>query len=231
MTDSEQNQKKLTRRELKEFDGRGKKRAYVAFKGKLYDVSGSRLWIDGKHFKRHLAGDDLTEHMINAPHKEEVLAGFKVVGELSRETLFKHKLAERIEGLHPHPMLVHFSIAYTVVISLLCFLYLLTDYRCLEAASYYLLVLGLISAPGAGLSGFFTWKVVYQGRMTRIFFRKIVLTIILFIAITLCFVVRTMDPDVLIAKNIITYVYLALIVSLVPITVMLGYYGGKIVHA
>jgi predicted heme/steroid binding protein/uncharacterized membrane protein len=226
-----QEQRQLTRRELKEFNGKAGEPTYVAFKGKVYDLSGSRLWVDGTHLKRHFAGDDLSEHIINAPHGQEVLRGFPVIGELTEETLFKHGLAKMIEKLHPHPIMVHFAMAYAIVISLLCLLYILTQQRCFEAASYYLLALGAITTPGAGISGFFTWKITYEGRMTLTFFRKIVLTVILFIVITLCFVIRTMAPDVLLMKDTLSYIYLALVVSLVPVTVMLGYYGGKIVYA
>ena len=38
--------KNFTIRELKEFNGRDGKPTYVAFKGKVYDVSGSSLWTD-----------------------------------------------------------------------------------------------------------------------------------------------------------------------------------------
>jgi predicted heme/steroid binding protein len=72
----------FTREELREFDGREGRPAYVAFRGKVYDVSGSFLWRGGKHQVLHQAGEDLTEAMQEAPHGEELLARFPVVGEL-----------------------------------------------------------------------------------------------------------------------------------------------------
>jgi predicted heme/steroid binding protein len=45
----------LTQKELKEFDGKSGKPAYVAFKGKVYDVSQSHLWVNGDHTGRHFA--------------------------------------------------------------------------------------------------------------------------------------------------------------------------------
>jgi predicted heme/steroid binding protein len=72
----------FTREELQKFDGREGRPAYVAFRGKVYDVSGSFLWRGGKHQVLHQAGEDLTEAMQEAPHGEELLARFPVVGEL-----------------------------------------------------------------------------------------------------------------------------------------------------
>ncbi len=72
----------FTLEQLKQFDGRAGKTAYLAIKGKVYDVSHSELWLDGDHQDIHLAGNDLTGEIVNAPHGEEVLTRFPVVGEL-----------------------------------------------------------------------------------------------------------------------------------------------------
>ena len=45
---------------------------YIAFRGKVYDVSGSGLWEGGDHMGRHQAGHDLTDEFPDAPHGEEV---------------------------------------------------------------------------------------------------------------------------------------------------------------
>lgn len=74
-------QKKFTKSELSQFDGKNGKPAYVGYKGKVYDVTPSDQWGDGDHMG-HLAGQDLTEQMDIAPHSEEVLARMKVIGEL-----------------------------------------------------------------------------------------------------------------------------------------------------
>ncbi len=74
--------KVLTLEQLKQFDGTAGKPAYVAFKGKIYDVSGSDLWVDGDHQGLHAAGRDLTPEMSDAPHDDDVLSRFPLVGEL-----------------------------------------------------------------------------------------------------------------------------------------------------
>ena len=74
--------RKFTLKELAEYDGKGGKPAYIAYKGKVYDVSASSLWLDGDHFGAHQAGKDLTEGLEVAPHGEEVLERAKLVGVL-----------------------------------------------------------------------------------------------------------------------------------------------------
>jgi predicted heme/steroid binding protein/CheY-like chemotaxis protein len=68
--------------DLKQFDGGEGRPAYVAFKGKVYDVSNSQLWKGGKHAAVHAAGMDLTEALAKAPHGEDKLSRAAVVGEL-----------------------------------------------------------------------------------------------------------------------------------------------------
>ncbi len=72
-------QKKFTKAELSQFDGKNGKPAYVGYKGRVYDVSESRQFPDGDHVG-HLAGQDLTEEMDIAPHGEEVMERVKVIG-------------------------------------------------------------------------------------------------------------------------------------------------------
>lgn len=74
--------KTFTEAELKEHDGSAPdKPVYIAYKGKVYDVTASPLFIDGMHFE-HYAGCDLTEYMGDAPHDDEVIAELEAVGEL-----------------------------------------------------------------------------------------------------------------------------------------------------
>lgn len=63
------------------FDGRNGRKAYVAVEGTVYDVTESRLWKNGRH-TRHLAGDDMTEMIKQAPHGPEKLSAMQVVGRL-----------------------------------------------------------------------------------------------------------------------------------------------------
>ncbi len=75
-------QKKVTIQELEENNGKNGKPAYIAYKGKVYDVSESSFWVDGDHLGMHNAGKDLTEELEMAPHREETFQKVKLVGEL-----------------------------------------------------------------------------------------------------------------------------------------------------
>jgi predicted heme/steroid binding protein len=75
-------QKKVTHQELEANDGKNGKPAYIAYQGKVYDVSDSSFWMEGEHMGMHNAGKDLTEELDMAPHRDENFNKVKFVGEL-----------------------------------------------------------------------------------------------------------------------------------------------------
>src|SRR5438105_2220647 len=77
--------REFTETELRQFDGSGGRPVYIAYKGKVYDVTASRYWRTGMHQEMHYAGLDLTRSLRKAPHKEEVFARFVVVGTLRQD--------------------------------------------------------------------------------------------------------------------------------------------------
>ncbi len=72
---------KYTKQQLALRNGEDKPEIWVAYKGKIYDVSSSRLWRKGKHYE-HWAGQDLTEEIGDAPHTDSVFERFPYIGEL-----------------------------------------------------------------------------------------------------------------------------------------------------
>lgn len=74
--------RKFTVAELAKYDGKEGRPAYVAYKGKVYDVTVANLWIDGNHMGEHDAGKDLTEGMAASSHGDSVLESMKLVGVL-----------------------------------------------------------------------------------------------------------------------------------------------------
>ena len=72
----------LTVDDLMIFDGTEDRAAYIAYKGKIYDVTKSELWQNGTHFGKHQAGADLTEMLKQAPHGEEKILAIPHVGKL-----------------------------------------------------------------------------------------------------------------------------------------------------
>jgi predicted heme/steroid binding protein len=76
----------FTAKELARYDGKNGKPAYVAYKGKVHDVTKSFLWKNGRHQVLHSAGADLTHEIAQAPHSGDMLAKFRVVGLLHADT-------------------------------------------------------------------------------------------------------------------------------------------------
>ena len=74
--------RKFTREELASYHGKNGAPAYVAYKGEVYDVSGSFLWQNGNHQVFHTAGEDLSASLDKAPHGADLLEKFPVVGTL-----------------------------------------------------------------------------------------------------------------------------------------------------
>jgi len=72
----------FTKEELAKFDGKDGRPIYVAYNGKVYDVSKSSLWDGGEHQGMHTAGGDMTQDIMDAPHEKDVLERFPMVGEL-----------------------------------------------------------------------------------------------------------------------------------------------------
>jgi len=75
-------ERRFTEEELQQYNGKEGKRAFVAYDGKVYDVSNSFLWQNGRHQAMHTAGADLTTSLNQAPHSANLLEEFPIVGML-----------------------------------------------------------------------------------------------------------------------------------------------------
>ncbi|MGI4749301.1 MAG: cytochrome b5 domain-containing protein [Janthinobacterium lividum] len=71
-----------TKNQLALRNGQDKPEIWVAYLGLIYDVTESRLWLNGKHYQ-HWAGQDLTEELADAPHTDTVFSRLKLIGVLS----------------------------------------------------------------------------------------------------------------------------------------------------
>jgi predicted heme/steroid binding protein len=74
--------KEYTLEELANYNGKNGK-VYVAYQGKVYDVSNSDLWKGGTH-KGHSAGKDLTYELNISSHGPGILKDYPVVGILKK---------------------------------------------------------------------------------------------------------------------------------------------------
>jgi predicted heme/steroid binding protein len=73
----------ITKTQLALRNGQDKPEIWVAYLGRVYNVTPSRLWKTGKHYE-HWAGQDLTDELGDAPHTEKVFDKFDVVGTLKK---------------------------------------------------------------------------------------------------------------------------------------------------
>jgi predicted heme/steroid binding protein/uncharacterized membrane protein len=67
---------------LCQFNGTDGRPAYVAYKGLIYDMTGSKLWKKGSHMTKHAAGNDLTDMLKTAPHGDDKILGMPLAGKL-----------------------------------------------------------------------------------------------------------------------------------------------------
>lgn len=67
---------------LCQFDGKDGRPAYIAYKGLIYDMTGSGLWKNGSHMMKHAAGNDLTGIMKTAPHSDDKVLAMPLAGKL-----------------------------------------------------------------------------------------------------------------------------------------------------
>ncbi len=84
MNNKDSNLPEISKRMLSLNNGQEKETIWVAYKQKVYDVTQSRLWRNGKHYE-HWAGQDLTEELADAPHGMGVFDKFTCVGVLAAD--------------------------------------------------------------------------------------------------------------------------------------------------
>jgi len=226
----------ITREELKRNDGSEGKAVYVCHKGRVYDVSDSKLWKKGQHMNRHRAGSDLTQAFGEAPHSAEVLDRFPEIGRLEGSPPEEEQapgrampaLVRRFPMLqrHPHPMTVHFPIAFALGAAMFLVLRHITGYVPFGTTAFHFLGAGLAFTPVAIATGLYTWWLNYLAQPLPQVVRKLALTPVLFLLFLAAFVWRLARPEVLSSGGGSALIYNALILLLVPLVVLIGWYGA-----
>jgi len=222
--------------ELSKFDGKEGRPAYVALYGRVIDVSESKLWNGGLHMKRHHAGKDLTTDIKAAPHTPEILASFPQVGILKKAPEERQipgilkALIDRFPMLrrHPHPMTVHFPIAFMISAPLFSVLYLLTGIKPFETTSLHCLGAGILFTPVAITTGLYTWWLNYLSKPVRAVLIKRRISFLMLTVEIVIFVWRLMIPDILDSFTIAGVIYFLLVLSLLPMVITIGWFGAEL---
>ncbi len=229
--------KEFTPEELARCNGENDAPTYVAYQGKVYDVSNSKMWRSGLHMKRHRAGADLSTDIQAAPHQPDVLERFPQVGVLKAESEPGPELEipERLARLlkrfpmlrrHPHPMTVHFPIVFVFATAFFTLLYLLTGVASFEATALHCLWLGIPFTMVAISTGLYTWWLNYLAAPMRNVTIKKRLSLSLLTLMGILFIWRMVDPAVITPVSGAGYLYLLLVLLMFLMVCVIGLVRG-----
>ncbi len=222
--------------ELAGYNGENDKPVYIAYQGKIYDVTESRLWKTGLHMRRHHAGTDLTTDLQAAPHTEEVIERYPQVGILKKEEIPGREVPNVLTWLldanpffrrHPHPMTVHFPIVFLLCNPFFNILYLITGNGAFETTALHCLAGGILFTVVAMLTGLLTWWYNYMAKMLKPVAIKIPLSLVMLIFAIIVFIWRINDPRVLDNLQGANILYLILVLSLFPLVSVIGWFGAN----
>ena len=228
--------KEIDPKDLGQFNGENGRPVYVVHQDRVFDLSGSKLWKNGLHMRRHHGGNDLTTDIQAAPHGLEVLERYPQVAVLKKENLPERKIPDILTRLlkrfpllrrHPHPMTIHFPIVFMFATTVFTLFYLLTGIRSFESTALNCLGAGLLFTPVAMGTGYYTWWLNYMARPLKPVNIKKKMAVILFSVEIIAFFWRIAVPDVLVSFSAASGIYLILILSLLPLVTIIGWFGAN----
>lgn len=219
--------------ELRHYNGQDGMPAYIAYNGQVYDVTLSKFWKEGSHFKKHFAGHDLTAEMANAPHSDEVFASYPCVGRFVPACPFtpenkKERYRQWYAVYHPHPMVIHFPIALHYFSAGTDVLFLSNPSVEYEAAVFLSFLIATVMGLVALMTGVFSWWINYDFSMSRAFVVKLIGAIFTLVVGLIPLAQKMMNPDVPFSTGVDGIIYHAIIFMTVISITVVGYYGGKI---
>lgn len=229
----------MTRNQLKRYNGRNGMKAYVGYKGTVYDVTESPFWKEGEHEGLHSAGVDLTPMMAGAPHGDEVFNTFQVVGMLEEEKAdkqneasssgpLKTRLQQWYKKYHPHPMTVHFPIALHIFSSGLDLLFLAAPKDAYAVGVFYTFFVATVMGFVAMIPGLLSWWVNYDLSTRRPFVVKLVVATLTLLLGLVGITLYLENPGIVYEASVEGVTYHAIVLFTGMTVVILGYYGGKI---
>ncbi|MFH0812587.1 MAG: DUF2231 domain-containing protein [Pseudomonadota bacterium] len=229
--------KEFTLEELSRCNGMNGKPVYVAHQGRIFDISESTLWKGGIHMKRHQAGKDLTADIQAAPHTPENLERFPQVGIVKKEPVLERAMPKILSRVvdhfpilrrHPHPMVVHFPIAFMFSATIFNVLYLLTGITSFEITALHCLGGGILFTPVAMITGWFTWWLNYMAKPMLPVTMKTWFSVILLLFQLIAFIWRILVPEVVTFRHSASLIYFLLTLSFIPLVTVIGWFGATL---
>jgi predicted heme/steroid binding protein len=226
--------KEFSIEELAHYNGENGKPVYISHNGKVYDVSGSKVWKT-THMKRHRSGQDLTTDIRAAPHPPDVLERFAQIGVLKKEGeaadqrippvlaallktfpfLRRHRIDDRAL---PHRFML--SRRFTL-------LYLATGDKSFDTTALHCLGAGVFFNGVAIATGFYTWWLNYMAKPLRPVRIKIPLTLAMLLTSLALFVWRLSVPDILDSLSGAGLLYILLVLSLSAMVTVISWHGAS----
>jgi predicted heme/steroid binding protein/uncharacterized membrane protein len=237
--------KEFTPEELTLFNGQNGQPCYVAFQGKVYDVSESKRWRNGKHMLKHEAARDLTAAIAAAPHGDEVFAKFQAIGTLAAAP--PAAAEEEIKApwplsviyrkwpfvkRHAHPFAVHFPLGLVLAGFLFLLIHLIYGRSTLadfDRTSFHLIALATLCAPFAALTGMQSWWLFYgAGRTGKLLF-KLFGGWVVFLLCAATTAVHWGNPY-LVSESLgaLSFVYIVLYAMAAAAVLAVGFVGGQL---
>jgi predicted heme/steroid binding protein/uncharacterized membrane protein len=229
--------KEYDKKRLQESDGSQGQATHVAYRGRVIDVGNSPLWKGGLHMGRHRAGNDLTTDFQAAPHGPEVFDRYPQVGILQAEESVQRPMPAMVGRLlarlpilkrHPHPMLVHFPIVFPISTVFFTLLFLATRIRSFDITALHCMGGGILFTPLGMATGWFTWWLNYYKKPLRAVSIKIRYSFLLLAMLLVAFLWRIAMPDIPAPWGIVSLLYLLLIISLLPVVTVIGWFGASL---
>ncbi len=142
---------------------------------------------------------------------------------MAKQSLFK----EMKKTFMLHAIAAHFSNGLIPVAVLYLLLAIPGGNVFFEHTVKHIIIITLLAIPVSFASGIHDWKTKYRGAKAPVFMKKIRLSIILFV---LCFAggLRLALPDVMAEAGILRWLYIGILLSMLPVVTLLGHYGGKL---
>lgn len=223
----------FTEEELRQYNGLDSMPAYIAYKGDVYDVTSSKFWKEGSHFKKHFAGCNLTSEMANAPHSDEVFANFPRVGEFivitqTTDETRKERYRRWYATYHPHPMLVHFPIALHYFSGAADVLFLMNPSVAYEESVFLSFFMATVMGIFALFAGVFSWWVNYNLVKSKPFMIKLYGALFTLLVGVIPIIQMFMNSNIPFEKGVDGFIYHSIIFLTVISVTIVGYYGGKL---
>ncbi len=127
-----------------------------------------------------------------------------------------------------HAISAHFSNGLIPVAVLYLLLSLPTGSVYFEHTVQHILWITFLAIPVSFFSGLHDWRTKYRAAKAPVFMKKIRLSILLFILCTIAVALRLSLPDVMARQDILHWLYIGVLLCMLPVVTLLGHYGGKL---